>query len=121
MRHDEAADQAGARTPAGRPGVLALAVLVEKGDAEGVREALAEEMRRTSLQGEAIAHHGFDRVGRLRAGELLSLGLAARDYRHCELRLREVPIDVQHAEDFFLRLVGGPVGCVTLLPEKLNR
>ena len=78
-------------------------------------------MARTGLQGLAVLHHALDGVGRLGAGKLLLVGLAAADDGHGQLVAAEVGIDVEDhlrlGDGLLRRLVDG----VPLLPPELAR
>ena len=45
------------------PGVVALSVLVDKGNVERLAEILSQEVGSSSLQRFSVLHHRFDRVG----------------------------------------------------------
>ena len=84
-------------------------------------EAVAEIMAGAGLKRLAVVHQRLDGVGRLGAGELVAVGLAAADDRHRQRLLAEVGVDVQHPLGLGNGLLGGGVDGVALLPEKLAR
>ena len=98
-----------------------MAILIQEADVVRFGKSLPEVMRRPRLQGTAVAHQPFDRISPLGAGKLLALGLLAIDDRHRQLGLREVLVDPEHLQRFFLRLLGGLVRGMPFLPEKLRR
>ena len=69
----------------------------------------------------AVAHQRFDRVGLRRAGKLLAVALLAVNHRHGKDVLGELLVDAENLHRLFLRFVGGFVGGVAFLPEKLGR
>ena len=89
--HDQPADQPRRDAPRRRPHVLQRLVAALELDVEGLGEVLAEVVRGARLQRPAVAHQRLDRVGLVRAGELLGRRSSARDHRHRELGLGEVP------------------------------
>ena len=62
-------------------------------------------------------HHRLDGIRRARTGELLLFALLAAVNRNREVLLAEVAVNVQHLHRLLLRLLGGGVDGVTLLPE----
>ena len=91
--HDKAADDARGHAPAGLVGGAELVLLIREGDAEGLREAVAEIVARAGLEGLAVVHHALDGVGVLGPGELLLIGLgrrAARAWRAGSRRCRRI-------------------------------
>ena len=97
----------------------ALVVLVGEGDVERAGKAVAEIVRRAGLQGLPVVHHALDRIGRLRAVELLLLGLLAARDGHGQHLLAEIGIDVEHPLGLLARLLGSGMHGVPLLPEEL--
>src|SRR5207244_4478077 len=81
---------------------------------------LPERVRGARLQGVPITHHGFNGEGRLGPSELLGLGLAAGNDWDGQLLLRELPVDLQHAEDFLHGLFLGAVRRMAFLPEEFR-
>ncbi len=78
--------EARGKTPRSGPAILLHAILVEIFDLERFGEILAEVVRRSGLQRLAVAHHGFDGIGVVGAGESLGVGLSARESREWPLR-----------------------------------
>ena len=95
-----------------------LALLAEVLDIVGLGEVGAEVVAGAGLQGLAVLHHGLHAVGRARAGELLLVALAAHEHGHGQLILGHLAVDVEHAHGLLLRLPGGGVDGVALLPEE---
>ncbi|MEZ5207167.1 MAG: hypothetical protein R2690_09375 [Acidimicrobiales bacterium] len=98
-----------------------VAVLVGEGDVGGLREVLAQEVRRAGLQGLAVLHHRLDRVRPLGAGEAFARRLLADDHRHGEVVDDEAAVLLEHQQRLVHGLVGGGVRRVALLPQELAR
>jgi hypothetical protein len=98
-------------------GLLAFAVLVL--DARGLGEAGSQVMRGAGLEGLAVLHHRFDRVGRDRARKALVLGLLAGEDRHGQRPFGEGAVHLECAQRLGHRVVAVSVGRVALLPEEL--
>ena len=102
-------------------GRCTLAVLVRVGDVEGVREVLAELVRRAHLQRLAVAHQPFARPRDDRAGELLAVGLAPAPDRDREVALHRRGVGVlEDLQGVRVRLLARGVGGMALLPEELR-
>ena len=99
--------------------VLQLVVLVGEGHVERPGEAVAEVVGGARLQRLAVVHQCLDGVGGHRAGELVAFGLAALDDGHIQHVFAEIGVDVQHLLGLRLRLLGGGVDGVSLLPQEL--
>ena len=95
--------------------------LIEVFHLERLREILSEEVRRSGLQRFAVAHHCFDGIGNVRAGEFLRVGFFSRDHRNCRVVDREVRVRVEHLPRFVFGFLLGCVRGVALLPIKLQR
>ena len=52
-------------------------ILIGKLDAKRLRESIAEIVAGTGLQRLSIMHHGFDGIGRMRAGKFFFIGFTA--------------------------------------------
>ena len=76
-------------------------------------------MRSARLQGFAVKHHGFHRVGVNRACEFLFFGLLTDKNVDCKHVLHKLAIHFEHAESLFSRLFFGLVQSVTFLPQEL--
>jgi hypothetical protein len=121
VHHDDRADRPPAEAPRGAVRMAPLVVAVEEADVEGAGEVLAEVVARAHLQRPPIAHEGFARQGRVGAGELLGVALAAGDHRDRQPLLPDFAIDIEHALGLLPGLGRGLMECVALLPEKLSR
>ena len=80
--------------------MLQTAVLVQVLHVEGLGEILPQEVRGARLQRLAVAHHGFDGIGHVRAGEFFGVGLRARNHRNRRFVHGEIGVDVQHLHGF---------------------
>ena len=80
-----------------------------------------EIVRRARLQRFAVAHHGFDRVGLVGAGETLGGRLAAGNHRNGRFVHGEVGVDIEHLARFGFGFLERGVRGVALLPEKFQR
>ena len=78
-------------------------------------------MARAALQRLAVLHHRLDGIRCARAGKFFLFALLAAVNRNREVLLAEVTVNVQHLHRLLLRLLGGGVDGVTLLPEELGR
>ena len=78
-------------------------------------------MRSTCLQGFAILHHGFDRIGIERTGKTFAVGLHALDHRHSHVVFCKVGINALHLLGFDFSLFAGCMSRMTLLPQELSR
>src|SRR5713226_9046019 len=96
VHHDDGADDARGESPGRCPAMLELAVLVEVAHLEGLCEILTEEMRGAGLQSFAVAHHGFDGIRDVSAGEFFSVGFLAGDYGNSGIIDSEIGVDVEH-------------------------
>ena len=117
--HDDRADDPGGHPPAGLERVLQLVVPPREGDVEGAGEPVPEIVAGAALQRLAVVHHRLDGVGRLRARELLAVGLAALDHRDLQVVLAEFRVAVELLLGLGDRLLGGLVDGVALLPPEL--
>ena len=117
--HDDRADQTGGNAPRGLLHILQGVVLIRILHIKCLGKAVAEVMARAGLQRLAVMHHGFDGVGLFRTRKALLFGLFALEHRDSQIFLAELRIDVQHAQGFLHRLLGGGVHGVTLLPPEL--
>ena len=117
--HDEAADQAGGRAPAGLERILQGVVPAGEGHVIGTGELVAEVVAGAGLEGLVVLHHALDGIGGLGAGELLLVGLAALHHRHGQ----DVAAEVGVAVELLLRLgdglLGGLMDGMALLPPEL--
>jgi hypothetical protein len=120
VRHDHAADETGRYAPGCAPDVLERFIARLKRDVERLREVLAEVVRRAGLQGAAVAHQRFDRIGAKRARELLALALDPFDDRHGQHRFRDAGVQVEDHQRLRLRLLMRFVCRMPFLPEKLS-
>ena len=116
--HDDAADEPGGHAPGSLEGVGFLVVLVGELNAKGSGKAVAEIVGGTGLQSLPVVHHALDGVGRLRAVELLLLGLLTPGDRHGQHILAEVGVDVQNGSGKVLGLLGSGMDGMSLLPQK---
>ena len=73
VHHDERTDHAGGDAPGAGPGELLGIVPPGKADVLGLGEVLPQEVGGSGLDGLAVLHHGFHRVGLFRAGEAFRL------------------------------------------------
>ena len=73
------------------------------------------------LQCFSVVHQRLYRIGCLRSGKLLLLGLLSLDNRNRQNLLQKVRIDVQHLGRSCLCLLCRRMCGVTLLPQKLSR
>ena len=73
------------------------------------------------LQRLAVAHHGFDRIGLVGAGEALGLRLAPGNHRNGRFVHGEIGVDVQHLARLGFGFLERGVRGVALLPEKFER
>lgn len=110
------------RPPGRLPGEGLLARFVREADAESLREALAELVAGTHLEGFAIADHGFGGPGCGGAGEAFAFGLAPEQHGDRHHVDHEVGVDVsQYPQGVIVRLPGGGVSCMAFLPQELGR
>ena len=119
--HDDRADHARGGAPGRLERVLELVVAAGEGHVIGAGELVAKIVARRTLKRLAILHHALDGVGRLGAGKLLLLGLAAGNDGDREHVAEEVGVAVELLHRLSLRLLGGLVDGVTLLPPELAR
>ena len=119
VRHDERADKTCGHAPACLIRIFELTVFVEIFDLKRGREVLSEIVRSAGLQGFAVKHHGFHRVGVNRACEFLFFGLLTDKNVDCKHVLHKLAIHFEHAESLFSRLFFGLVQSVTFLPQEL--
>jgi hypothetical protein len=101
--------------------MLQLAVLIEVANLESLSKILAEKVRSAGLQSLAVAHHGFDGIGDVGAGEFLGVGFLPGDYGNSGIVHRKIGVDVQHLAGFRFGFLARGVRGVTLLPEKFQR
>ena len=118
--HHDRAEQAGRDAPTRLPHELHLVLIVEEADLERLGEVLSEKMRRAALQCAPVAHHAFDRVGLVGAGESFGRALASDDQRNREELLDELAIHFEHPERLALRFLGRGMRGMPLLPEKFR-
>ncbi len=101
--------------------MLLLLVAAEELDVEGFGKVLAQVVTGAGLQRLGVLHERFDAVGGVGTGEFFAFGLGALDDWDRQNLFGEGGVDVEHAQRFLLRLLGGLVGGVTFLPEELGR
>ena len=77
-------------------------------------------MRCSGLKRLAVTHHGFNRIGMIRAGELFFLRLPAFDNGQRHEFFREPAIDAEHAERLLLGVFVRCVRRVTFLPQEFS-
>ena len=93
--HNDGADQAGRRAPAGLEGILQGIVPAGERHVIGPGEFVAEEVAGTGLQGLVVLHHALDGIGGLSTGEFLLVGLAALHHGHGQRVFAHVGVAVQ--------------------------
>ena len=118
--HDQGADNAGRQTPGGLEGMLLLVVFICEKNAIGLCEVVAEVVAGAGLEGAAVVHQGLDGVGRDGTCKFLLVGLSALDGGDGQILRAEIRIDVQHLLGPGLRLLGGRVDSVALLPHEFT-
>ena len=99
---------------------MRFVIFVQISDIKTLGKVLAEEVRCTALQGFAILHHCFNRVGVYRTGKALSLAFFSTDDGNCNHVLRKIGIDVEHFLGHFACLFLSSVGGVAFLPQKFR-
>ena len=119
--HDDRADHARGGAPGRLKRVLELVVAAGEGHVIGAGELISKVVARRTLKRLAVLHHALDGIGRLGARELLLLGLAAGDDGDGEHVAEEVSVAVELLHRLSLRLLGGLVDGVALLPPELAR
>ena len=120
MRHDHAADEAGRDAPRSGVRILLRGVLVLETDIAGLSEVLTEVVRRSSLEGLTVLHHGLNTEGVDGTREALAFGLAALNHGHRHVVFREVSIDLEHLVSLFHGFGFRRVNGVAFLPEELG-
>ena len=117
--HNDGADQAGRRAPAGLEGILQGIVAAGERHVVGPGELVTEEVAGAGLQGLVVLHHALDGIGGLGTGEFLLVGLAALHHGHGQRVFAHVGVAVQLLLRLGLGLGGRLVDGVTLLPPEL--
>ena len=120
MRHDQPANHARGHPPGRAPYVVEPALSGLELHTEGLREVLAEEVRRPRLHRLVVLHQAFERVGAHGAREALAVGLETGEHRQRQPLFLEAAVDAEHLTRFGLGLVGGGVGGVPFLPQELG-
>src|SRR5215471_6396390 len=120
MHHNDTPDEARTGAPACGRAILALPIGIQVLDIETTGEIVGEVVTRASLQGLAIAHQSFDRVGTPGACESFILALAARNNWYGSVFLGEGPVYLKHHERSLFCFFNAAVGGVTLLPQEFG-
>ena len=118
MSHDHAADHPRRGSPAGGIGELEFAFLVLEADILRLAEGLAKEMAGSGLQGLAILHHRFDRIGRIGTGETFIFRLLSGNDRHRQHVFRKRAVHFQYIQRFFHRFGFRRMRRMAFLPQK---
>ena len=120
MSHYEATDKPSRYTPRRTPHVLKFTFgrLILR--AKRLGEVLTEEMGRPQLKGLVVLHQGFARIGANRTGELLRLGLHARDRRHRHPLFHELAVELQNEQRLLHRFGFRRMCRVPFLPQELR-
>ena len=88
--------------------------------AEALCKAVAEVVRGTALQSNAVVHHRLTCIGFFCACKFFLFGLSADYRRNCKRFSVEALVNVEHTQCFFSCLFLCFVHCVTFLPQELG-
>ena len=120
MSHHESAHHAGRQPPRRTPYVFKFVLFREELHLERFGKILPQKVRCTGLEGFSVLHHSLDAQRIVGPGKAFVSGFGAADHGHGHPLFGEGGVDFQHLPGFGLCFLGGGVGGVALLPEKLG-
>ena len=118
--HDDRADHTGRHPPGSLVAVFRFIVLTYILDLKRTCEPVSEVMAGSALQGFAVMHQRFDRIGCDGACKLLFIRLFAADDRDREEFFRKIRIHIQHLDRSLFGFLSSCMNGVSFLPQEFS-